>query len=145
MPSMIRLFPFLLLLLFSSCGEEKNDTPIPFALVNQDINLNLVQYQNLRNMGGFVYIPQGDNSGFKGLLVYHEGNGIYRVFDRACAFDPYANCDPLNVDDSGLFIYHDCCQSSYDFHGNPIGGPATSSLRQYDTYVDGIYLIVRNN
>lgn len=143
---MIRLIAlFLLLLWISSCEEERNEQTIPFAFVNQDINLNLVQYQNLRNMGGFVYIAQGDNAGFKGLLVYHEGNGIYRVFDRACPYDPYANCDPLAVDDSGLFIYHSCCKSSFDFYGQPISGPAAVVLRQYDTYVDGIYLIVRNN
>ncbi len=139
--------PIILLFLiipFFSCNEEKPDQIIPYAFVNQDINLNLIQYQNLRNIGGYVYI-NGENAGFKGLIVYHEGNGIYRAFERACTFDPYSTCDPIIIDDSGLFMTHPCCKSSFNFYGNPTGGPASLNLMQYTTYVDGIYLIIRNN
>lgn len=142
---MFRKIIFLFLVIpFFSCNEEKPDQIIPYAFVNQDINLNLIQYQNLRNIGGYVYI-NGENAGFKGLIVYHEGNGIYRAFERACTFDPYSTCDPIIIDDSGLFMTHPCCKSSFNFYGNPTGGPASLNLMQYTTYVDGIYLIIRNN
>ncbi len=127
---------------FSSCEKVTPDAIIPFAFVNQDINLNLIQYQNLRNIGGYIFIPSGDNSGYRGIIVYHEGNGIYRAFESACTYDP--DCDHVVVDDSSLFMRHECCSSTFNFNGNPTGGPASLDLLQYDTFVDGIYLKIRN-
>ncbi len=121
------------------------DERIPFAIVNVDINLNLIQYQDLWNPGGYVYIEEGDNSGFKGIIVYHEGNGIYRAFERACSYDPHSDCEPVIVDESDLFMIHSCCNSTFNYYGNPTGGPASLDLLQYATYVDGIYLKIRNN
>lgn len=135
----------ILVLITSSCEEEPINERIPFAFVNQDLNLNLIQYQNLRNLGGYVYIEAGADAGFKGIIVYHEGNGIYRAFERACTYDPYSDCDPIQVDDSELFMIHECCKSSFNFYGNPTGGPASLNLLQYNWIVDGIYLKIRNN
>ena len=129
----------------SSCEKAQIDAQIPFSFVNQDINLNLIQYQDLKNLGGYVYIDEGANSGFKGLIVYHESNGIYKAFERACTYDPLVNCEPVVVDDSGLFLAHKCCSSSFNFNGNPMDGPASLALLQYSTFVDGIYLKIRNN
>lgn len=139
------IFALLILTATSSCIEDNPDPLIPYAYVNQDLNLNLIQYQELRNLGGYIYLDPGDNSGYKGLLVYHEGNGVYKAFERACTFDPLADCDPIIVDDSGIFMIHKCCNSSFNFNGNPTGGPASLNLLQYATYVDGIYLKIRNN
>ncbi len=139
------LLNLILILSFISCNNETPDEIIPFAFVSQDINLNLIQYQDLRRPGGYIYIAPGDNSGYKGLIVYHDGDGTYRAFERACSFDPRADCDPVIVDDSGIFLAHECCHSTFDFNGNPTGGPASLSLMQYYTYVDGIYLKISNN
>ena len=128
----------------SSCDEEQPIAIIPYAYVNQDLNLNQIKYQDLRKLGGYIYIEQGNNSGYKGILVYHEGNGIYRAFERACTYDPRADCDPIVMDDSGLFMIHKCCNSSFNVHGNPMSGPATLDLLQYQTYLDGIYLKIIN-
>lgn len=130
---------------FSSCNEEVPDKIIPYAFVNQDLNLNLIQNQDLRNIGGFIYIDPLEAGGYKGIIVYHEGNGVYRAFERACTFDPLTDCDPIVVDDSDLFMIHNCCNSSFNFNGNPTGGPASLDLLQYQTYVDGIYLKIINN
>jgi hypothetical protein len=130
----------IILLTFCSCNEETPDAIIPFAYVNEDINLNNIQYLNLKNTGGFVYF----NAGYKGLIIYNEGNGDYRVFERACTFDPKSDCAPVTVDPSGLFMKHECCKSTFDFDGNPTGGPANARLLQYYSVVDGIYLKIRN-
>ncbi|MCG8311191.1 MAG: hypothetical protein MI975_27635 [Cytophagales bacterium] len=135
----------ILLLVCSSCEKERGEQQIPFSFVNQDINLNLIQYQDLKNIGGYIYIEGGANAGFKGLIVYHEGNGTYKAFERACSYDPFADCDPVIVDDSGLFLVHECCNSTFNFNGNPMSGPASLDLLQYSTFVDGIYLKIRNN
>jgi len=131
----------IILLTFSSCGNETPDTIIPFAFVNEDINLNLIQYLSLKNNGGFVYF----DAGYRGLIIYNAGNGVYRVFERACTFDPKSDCTPVTVDPSGLFMKHECCKSTFDFDGNPTGAPANTSLLQYYSVVDGIYLKIRND
>lgn len=135
----------IFLTVFSSCEKEPLDEIIPFSFVNMDINLNLIQYQDLRNLGGYVYITEGSGAGYRGIIIYHEGNGVYKAFERACTFDPHADCSPVEIDDSGLFMTHKCCKSSFNFHGNPTGGPASLNLLQYSTYLDGIYLKIRNN
>ena len=141
-----KLFLLILIVSFlSSCDEEQVNERIPFAFVNQDLNLNLIQYQELRNIGGYIYIEEGIDAGYKGLIVYHEGNGNYRAFERACSFDPFSSCDPVEVDDSGLFMIHTCCNSTFNFNGNPTSGPASLDLVQYPTYLDGIYLKITNN
>jgi len=141
----IIIFLFILAISFSSCDDEPVNELIPFAFVNQDINLNLIQYQDLRNLGGYIYIEEGVDAGYKGLIVYHEGNGVYRAFERACTYDPYSDCEPVKVDDSRLFMIHTCCGSTFNFNGNPTSGPASLNLLQYATYVDGIYLKITNN
>lgn len=117
---------------------------IPYAAVSQEINLDLIQYQDLRRPGGYIYIAPGDFSGYKGLIIYHDSDGTYRAFERACSFDPQADCDPVTVDDSGIFLEHTCCKSTFDFNGIPSGGPASLRLLQYSTYVDGVYLKIEN-
>jgi hypothetical protein len=139
------VFAFLILVFFSSCEKEPIDEVIPFTFVNIDINLDLIQYQSLRNPGGYVYLDQAEaSSGYRGIIVYHEGSGSYRAFERACTFDPHGDCDPVTIDDSGLFMIHNCCKSTFNFNGNPTGGPASLDLLEYDTYLDGIYLKIRN-
>jgi hypothetical protein len=139
------VFAFLIIALFSSCEKEPIDELIPFTFVNIDINLDLIQYQNLRNPGGYVYLDQEASSGYRGIILYHEGNGNHRAFERACTFDPNSDCEPVKIDDSGLFMIHKCCNSTFNFNGNPMGGPASRNLLQYSTYLDGIYLKIRNN
>jgi hypothetical protein len=116
------------------------DETIPFTLVNGEINLTYLQYIDLKNTGGYIYY----DAGYRGMIVYNEGNGVYRAFERACPYDPRSSCDPLIVDPSGLFIKHECCNSSFNFNGNPMGGPASLDLLEYQTYVDGNYLKITN-
>ena len=91
-----------------------------------------------------MYIEPGNDSGYKGIIVYHEGDGIYRAFERACSYDPLADCDPVEMDDSGIFLQHSCCGSTFNVNGNPMSGPATFDLLQYRTFLDGIYLKIFN-
>jgi len=140
----LTIFTFCAIICFSACEEQPINETIPFSFVNHDINLDLIQYQSLRNLGGYIYLDEQGNSGYRGIIVYNEGNGIYKAFERACTFDPHGTCDPIVVDESGLFLIHTCCKSTFDFNGNPTGGPASLHLLQYLTVQDGIYLKIRN-
>lgn len=128
------------LFFISSCGDETAPDIIPSTYVSVDINLTNLQYQALRRDGGVVYIEEG----FRGIIIYRESANRYRVFERACTFDPRAECEPVEVDSSGLFMVHRCCKSTYNFNGSPTGGPASLPLREYYAYLDGDYLLIRN-
>jgi hypothetical protein len=135
---LLQLIP--LFLLISSCEKQIPDQIIPFAFVSEDINLTNLQYLNLQNIGGYVYYQ----AGYKGIIIYNEGNGVFRAFERACSYDPRSSCDPVTVDESSLFLKHECCNSSFNFNGNPMSGPASVDLLQYAVFVDGTYLKIRN-
>jgi hypothetical protein len=141
MQKIIASFLVCLSLLFLACEKEFRDEIIPFTLVNEDLNLTNLQYLSLKNTGGYVYLNE---AGYSGIIIYNEGNGFYRAFDRACTFDPRSGCDPVIVDPSGLFMKHICCNSSFDFTGAPLGGPASLRLLEYRTFVDGNYLKITN-
>lgn len=128
-------------LFFTSCEKELPYEPIPYTIVNEDINLTNLQYLNLSNLGGYVYY----NAGYRGLIIFHEGGGFYKAFERACSHDPRSECTPVEMDESTLFMKHDCCGSTFSLDGNPTSGPASLNLLRYDVYVDGNYLKIRNN
>lgn len=135
---LLQLIP--LFLLISSCEKQIPDQIIPFTFVNEDINLTNLQYLSLQNIGGYVYYQ----AGYRGIIIYHEGNGVYRAFERACSFDPRSSCEPVTVDESSLFLTHECCNSSFNFNGNPMSGPASVDLLKYAVFIDGTYLKIRN-
>lgn len=130
----------ILMFFISSCGKETAPDRIPYAYVSVDINLLNLQYQDLRRDGGYIYLSEG----YRGIIVYRESANRYRAFERACSFDPRSECEPVEVDSSGLFMIHRCCKSTYDFRGYPTGGPATLPLREYFTFIDGDYLLIRS-
>ena len=66
-----------------ACEQELPDDPIPNVLVNTQINLNSLLYDDLRLIGGSAYI---DNVGVRGIVVYRASTNEYRAFDRACIY-----------------------------------------------------------
>lgn len=136
-----RLFVFFLLLIFSSCREEHNlPADIPFQFVHEEINLNSIQYQELWNPGGYIYIP---NAGYKGIIVINQG-GAYKAFERACTYDPRESCSLVEMDDSQLFFIDRCCKSTFTLDGIPSGGPASVPLVEYKTIRNGDFLTIVN-
>jgi hypothetical protein len=136
----ITLFFVALLAGNISCNQQTDIDIIPFAYVNTDLYLKNIQYQDLRRQGGFIYLEE---VGFRGIIVYNDGTR-FRAFERACTYDPRSKCEPVKVDDSTLFMVHECCASVYNFDGYPTAGPAPLPLREYVTFVEGDYLLIRN-
>lgn len=124
-----------------ACEQDLPDDPIPNVLVNTQINLNSLLYDDLRLIGGSALL---DNVGVRGIVIYRASTNEYRAFDRACSYQPSQTCEQVAVDDSGLFLVDTCCASSFDFLGFPTSGPATWPLRQYETFVSGSTLVIRN-
>ena len=114
---------------------------IPSVYVNETINLSLFEYQNLQNVGGFVYI----DAGVRGIILYRKSVNDYIAFERNCTYRPLDSCATVGVDNSLLFMLDTCCNSTFDFEGNPTGGPAEWPLKRYYTFLDGSYLFVTSD
>jgi hypothetical protein len=132
---------FSVQLILPGCDNPVTTDDIPLVFVSEDINLNHLQYQDLQKNNGYIYF----DAGFRGLIIRNEGGGSYRVFERACTLDAQSECDPVTMHDSGLFMQHVCCGSTFNLQGEPTGGPAAVRLREYTAITDGIYLLIRSD
>jgi hypothetical protein len=132
----------ILVLISGSLGYRCNEDPfldeIPPVFVDETINLNNFEYSDLNQVGGFVYI-QG---GVRGIIIYRQSIDRYLAFERNCPYRPLDDCALVGVDKSTLFMIDSCCSSTFDFDGNPTGGPASIPLRQYTTFLDQNFLII---
>ena len=70
---MNKLALFLLVGFFILGRNKKNDDP-----VNDNLNLNLPQYNPLRFPGNSIILTQ---QGIKGIVVYNVNNDLYTAFD----------------------------------------------------------------
>ncbi len=128
-------------LIISSCEEIAPPVEIPPAYVNESINLNLFEYQKLQNDGGHVYI----DAGVRGIILYRKTVNDFIAFERNCTFQPLDSCATVEVDNSSFFMIDPCCSSTFDFEGNPTGGPAEWPLKRYRTFLDGFYLKITSD
>lgn len=127
--------------LLSSCaGDDEGMRPVAPALVNIEINLSNIQYQNLRQIGGFIYLE----GGHRGLIVYHESQAGYRVWDRLCTNEPTDKCGVVEMHSSGFYMEDPCCGSTFDLDGFPTSGPARHALVEYSAFSDGTFLYISN-
>lgn len=136
-----QIYPFLVLVFFSACGEKIDAPLIPDVLVNEQINLTNIQYNALRRDNGYVYLS---NSGVKGIILMHKTGDTYLAFERNCPYQPYDACALVSVDASGFFMEDTCCQSVFDLNGYVTGGPSPYPLKQYATSLSGNLLYINN-
>lgn len=122
---------------------------IPDEYIHRQLNLNTPEYSQLNHPGGYAYLDEGH----RGVIVYHNHNGTYSAFDRACTYHPDEKCAQVTVDSSALFFHcgsyntgkwKDCCGSMYNPDGTVLQGPAQYPLKRYHVTKDGGYLWIDN-
>lgn len=74
------IFVFAGLLLICCGTREETVSCFPNAAINVTLNLNLPAYQNLQNVGAYIYVNE-QSSGTRGLIVVRTSNG-FKVYDR---------------------------------------------------------------
>ena len=127
----------------------KSDVPgptVPYTFVYEELNLNSLVYQDLKQPKGFIYLPE--SLGYRGIVVIRDDDNVtYRAFDRACPYHPDEECAQVSVHSSGFFLEDKCCGSIFDSQtGLPTSGPAKSPLRPYNTFVNSSnYLIISSD
>lgn len=70
-----------ILFITKSCSS-RDDTVncFPETNINVALNLNLPAYQNLQNVGGWIYVDE-QSSGTRGLIVVRTTTG-FKIYDR---------------------------------------------------------------
>ncbi len=122
------------------CSDSPVGPRLPEVPVNLQLNVGSLQYPELRQDGGFVYL----NGGYKGILLVRQHANLYTAFERACPYDPTAACAQVQVDPSNLFLIDICCGSQFSFKGDVMAGPAVYDLKQYRTSLAGAILYITN-
>ncbi|QOI96989.1 MAG: hypothetical protein HRU69_05560 [Flammeovirgaceae bacterium] len=129
----------LALAAFLNCSPDLTDDPIPPAtFADIFINLNLPENLVLNTDGNSKYF----NGGVRGIIVHRVNASTYRAFERNCSFQPNEACATVGVHISTLYMEDSCCGSTFNFNGDPTGGPAWRPLRQYQTILSGNELTV---
>ena len=135
----IVLGAFVFLLLTLSCN--KDTSYIPYVPVNIQINLQNPDYQNIKTVGGWVYITGGS----KGIIVYRADISVFKAYDRHCPYQPTDACSRVDVQDAMMTATDTCCGSKFQlFDGSVLSAPATRALQSYQTSFDGNILSINN-
>lgn len=140
--SKLSIFYVLLIgMVLGSCQRDRNNI-IPNVLVDIEININNPEYINLMAVGGSMYL----NGGSRGIVVYRYSQDSFVAFDRHCPYNPSEACGQVTFDTSSAIILKDnCCGSQFLLtDGSIYSGPATNSLKRYQTFFDGTILRVYN-
>jgi hypothetical protein len=133
-----------------SCGKENPvNELIPHVNVNLLINPASPQYTagpngngDLSFDGNWAYV----SGGYRGIIIYNAGFDEYKAYERTAPYNyPNGTECRVTVDETAFFAIDPCSTSKYNLlDGSPYEGPATLSLKQYQTQFDGVYLHVFN-
>lgn len=134
-------FAFVVVLFVSAqCGRDDSDDAIPYVPFNPIvININLPQYFSLQTDGASQALNVG---GIRGIIVHRENGTTFRAFERNCSFQPNSACATVDIHPTTLYMFDACCNSSFNFDGDPQGGPAWRPLRQYRVDRNGSELTI---
>lgn len=72
---------FSALIITNSCGNRTETVScFPNSPISVSLNLSLPAYQNLQNVGGYIYVNE-QSSGTRGLIVVRTTNS-FKAYDR---------------------------------------------------------------
>ena len=140
----IKIFVISTLILFFSVTCRKDS--FKFPNVNVYASLDLISDLGTLGSGGIKIYPPYQYGDVGGLIIYLDYDGNYYAFDAACTYDYTDKCYVKKSDIDG-FLVCPCCKSTFQLYsdGNDVfKGPARYPLVQYQAFVNGGVLIVRN-
>jgi nitrite reductase/ring-hydroxylating ferredoxin subunit len=130
----------LVCLTFSTCKDDENNN-IPLVEVNFSINIDNPEYIDLKTVGGWVEVSGGS----RGIILYRANQDEIKAYDRHCTFQPSSTCALVSVDINNITASDQCCGSTFSIvNGSVTNPPASVSLKNYGTRLDGNVLFVFN-
>ena len=140
---------FLLSLIFLTLNlqcEENHDDYFPYTEVDLilDINSDLV---DLGSNESKIFSKEEYGQGYGGIILFKNAFGDYRAFDMACPHDIPDVCVVERENSADWVLECPCCSSAFNLLNGafPEGdSPARHSLREYNAYVNGNWLVISN-
>lgn len=125
-----------------ACRKEKpND--IKTGYIDITININLAQYNELTQPGGWIYLA--GNYPSKGIIVYRRNLDEFMAYERQCTYDPNGSCKLLYVESNNIIATDSVCGSQFILtDGSVVHPPATQPLMSYKTSFNDPYLRITN-
>ena len=100
--SILSIFTILIFncLTINSCGSTEDTVScFPNSPINVTLNLNLPAYNNLNQVGGWIYVNE-QQAGTRGLIVVRASNTTFKVYDRNAPHICPDNTTTLEVKDN---------------------------------------------
>lgn len=132
---------FLILTTVFSCKKDDKDNNVPYTGVDIYIYSNNPSFVDVSVVGGWTYIT----GGVKGILLYRKSSSEFMAYERNCTYQPNNSCATIYVDSNDITATDTCCHSQFSIYdGSVLQGPASMSLRTYNTSFDGNVLHIYN-
>jgi hypothetical protein len=113
----------------AQCKPDDTDDRIPYFPFDPIVvNISNPMYFKLQTDKSAIGLNQG---GIRGIIIYRENATTFRAFERNCSYHPNEPCSTIDIHSTTLYMFDPCCNSSFNFEGDPQGGPAWRPLRQY--------------
>jgi hypothetical protein len=138
-----RVFFWFGLILAFSCSKDTNlISPIPDVIVREQLNLNSAEALPLKSRDGtFVYIK----GGLKGIVVYRRSQDNFLAFERKSPYRLEDSCGIISGHSSYLYMIDSCHNCTFDWQGQPTGGPCKDIMKQYQVqYLNNFTLLITN-
>ena len=138
-----RVFFWFGLILAFSCSKDTNlISPIPDVIVREQLNLNSSEALPLKSRDGtFVYIK----GGLKGIVVYRRSQDNFLAFERKSPYRLEDSCGIISGHSSYLYMIDSCHNCTFDWQGQPTGGPCKDIMKQYQVqYLNNFTLLITN-
>lgn len=93
MKKAVALLILLCVVAFHGCGKYPVNPNYPNAMINITINLNQVDYYDLRVVSGYAYLTSDPLSTSRGIIVYRVSQEEFLAYDRLPPNEPNACTD----------------------------------------------------
>lgn len=139
------IFSLVLLTGTYSCEDEEY---MRASYVNFYIYLNQAQYNDLHAVNNAMIIDDkvlynGVNYAPNGVIIYRFSDAEFKAYDATCTHN-HEERHPIEIFDSYKARCTVCGSEFELIYGTPIKGPASYSLLEYKTRIEGNALYVSN-
>jgi len=124
------ILSLMLFFAFATCKKDSAPSDIPNVQVDFYVYLSEPSNVNLNVVTGWVYVSYG----VKGIVIYRRTQDEFVAIERNCSYQPNNAGAQVSVDSSNAFLKDASCGSKfYLSDGSVANGPATRTLKQYQT------------